>query len=232
MMADMTFRMELRLTDPIKIKQSIIKKVLKILNANPNLTPDNVIKYSEGAAILLTWIINLIKWNAGHSRFVFDEGTLAGGRIMNKELIAQKDIDEAEDDSFKRINAYGLMKKKDGEGQNFPIPQDDEFDNSKGKFYYDKSLGDISDPKSIKAKRNKSVLDNKKKSKSRKKASSKIQNEDQPVNRGKYLESKQMVFTDLEGMSVFPAGTALTRVLFSDENSGGKLDTVNKIDSN
>jgi len=37
------------------------------------LTPDNVIKYSEGAAILLTWIINLVKWNAGHKMFSFDE---------------------------------------------------------------------------------------------------------------------------------------------------------------
>ena len=162
-MNDMTFRMELRLTDPIKIKQSIIKKVLKILNANPNLTPDNVIKYSEGAAILLTWIINLIKWNAGHNRFTFDEATLAGGRLMNKELIAQKDMDEEGDDPFKRINAYGLMKKKEGEDNNFSIPQDEEFDSAKGKYYYDKSLGEISDQKSLKAKRNKSLVDNKKK---------------------------------------------------------------------
>jgi len=55
--------------DPMKIKPSIIKKVLKILSENTNLTPDNVIKYSEGAAILLTWLINLIKWNAGFKMF-------------------------------------------------------------------------------------------------------------------------------------------------------------------
>ena len=130
MMGYMTFRMELRLTDPIKIKQSIVKKVLKILNANPILTPDNVIKYSEGAAILLTWIINLIKWNAGHNRFIFDEGTLAGGKLMNKELISEKELDDNQEDPFKRINAYGLMKKKEGEDQN----KQDEFDSKNNSF--------------------------------------------------------------------------------------------------
>lgn len=134
MMGDMTFRMELRLTDPIKIKQSIVKKVLRILSANSSLTPDNVIKYSEGAAILLTWIINLIKWNAGHSRFVFDEATLAGGKLMNKELIAEKDLEDNAEDPFKRINAYGLMKKKDNEHE----PKPDEFNQSgKNEFMYD-----------------------------------------------------------------------------------------------
>lgn len=64
--------------DPIKIKPSIIKKCLKILSQNQNLTPDNVIKYSEGAAILLTWIINLIKWNAGYKVFQFDESQIGG----------------------------------------------------------------------------------------------------------------------------------------------------------
>lgn len=159
MMNDMTFRMELRLTDPIKIKQSIIRKVLKILNANPNLTPDNVIKYSEGAAILLTWVINLIKWNAGHSRFIFDEATLGGGRIMNKELIAQRDVEETNEDPFKRINAYGLMKKKDGDDNNYSGHHDNDYDSTKGKDYFDKSLADISDRKSSKAKKGKNPID-------------------------------------------------------------------------
>jgi hypothetical protein len=26
---------------------------------------------SEGATILLTWIINLVKWNAGHTKYKF-----------------------------------------------------------------------------------------------------------------------------------------------------------------
>ena len=80
----MTFRMELRLMDPVKIKPSIIRKVLKILSQTPSLTPDNVIKYSEGAAILLTWIINLVKWNAGHKIFTFEEQNLDGSKDMNK----------------------------------------------------------------------------------------------------------------------------------------------------
>jgi len=86
-MNQMTFRMELRLMDPVKLKPSIVKKILKILSQNPSLTPDQVMKYSEGAAILLTWIINLIKWNAGHKMFSFDESTLAGKKDMNKELM-------------------------------------------------------------------------------------------------------------------------------------------------
>ena len=57
------------------------------MSANNQLTPDNVIKYSEGAAILLTWIINLVKWNAGHKIFTFDEQNLDGTKDMNKQLI-------------------------------------------------------------------------------------------------------------------------------------------------
>lgn len=87
MLSSMTFRMELRLMDPVKLKPSIIWKVLKILSQNHSLTPDNVIKYSEGAAILLTWIINLIKWNAGHKMFHFEEQNLDGTKDLNKQLI-------------------------------------------------------------------------------------------------------------------------------------------------
>lgn len=43
---------------------------------------------SEGATILLTWIINLIKWNAGHTKYNFDENALGGHRIMNHALVA------------------------------------------------------------------------------------------------------------------------------------------------
>jgi hypothetical protein len=63
-MHEKTFLMELRIIDPVMIKQSVVRKILKLLNQNSNLTPDNVIKYSEGgaiASIMLTWIINLIK---------------------------------------------------------------------------------------------------------------------------------------------------------------------------
>ena len=49
---------------------------------------------SEGATILLTWIINLIKWNAGHTRYKFAyPGESADGgspeRIMNNALVAE-----------------------------------------------------------------------------------------------------------------------------------------------
>jgi hypothetical protein len=44
---------------------------------------------SEGATILLTWIINLIKWNAGHTKYKFDENAMGGQRLMNNALIAR-----------------------------------------------------------------------------------------------------------------------------------------------
>lgn len=66
MMSSMTFKLELVLLDASKIKQSLIKRVIKILNNfQKHLTPDHLAKINEGASILLTWIINLIKWNAG-----------------------------------------------------------------------------------------------------------------------------------------------------------------------
>jgi hypothetical protein len=41
MMMSMTFKMELMLMDPRQIKQSLIKRVIKVLNANQKtLTPD------------------------------------------------------------------------------------------------------------------------------------------------------------------------------------------------
>lgn len=198
MMNDKTFLMELRLIDPVKIKQNIVKKVLKILSSNPNLTPDQVIKYSEGgaiASILLTWIINLIKWNAGHNRFIFDDATLAGGRIMNKELVAEKDEEDGQpDDPFKRINAYGLMKKKDDEIANSHL-QDDDYNSMGGKDYFNKSLADISDRR-FKGGKNRSYMDTKKSKKNKKKNKKGVIEE--PKSRGKFVESKQMVFTDLQ----------------------------------
>jgi hypothetical protein len=41
---------------------------------------------SEGGTILLTWIINLVKWNAGHTRYKFDENALLGNKVMNNAL--------------------------------------------------------------------------------------------------------------------------------------------------
>lgn len=195
-MNDKTFLMELRLIDPVKIKQSLVKKILKILNANPNLTPDNVIKYSEGgaiASILLTWIINLIKWNAGHNRFIFDDATLAGGRLMNKELIPERDLDDNPEDPFKRINAYGLMKKKDEDAGN---NRDDMYNNSGGKDFFSKSMADTSNKKISDARRNRSLMEPKKAKKVKKKTTKK--QDAAGGNKGKYLESKQMVFTDLQ----------------------------------
>jgi len=42
---------------------------------------------SEGATILLTWIINFIKWNAGHSRYKFDVPHSALPPPMNQKIL-------------------------------------------------------------------------------------------------------------------------------------------------
>jgi hypothetical protein len=66
LMNSMTFKLELMLMDPTKIKYGLVKRVLKILSKNhKNLTPMNLLQVDMGASILLTWIINFVKWNSG-----------------------------------------------------------------------------------------------------------------------------------------------------------------------
>lgn len=210
-MNDKTFLMELRLVDPVKIKQSTIKKILNIIYPNINQLPYSQndmpfplsnfdLKYSDGraiASILYTWIINLVKWNAGHKRFIFDDATLAGGRLMNKELIADKDEDETIEDPFKRINAYGLMKKKD-EDMNPAFHHEEDYQSITGKDYFNQGLNNISNQKfQKKSIKSKSYMDTKK-SKNKRKAGAKGKKNDEPESKGKYVESKQMVFTDLQ----------------------------------
>jgi len=75
MMNSMTFKLELVLLDASKIKPSLMKRVIKILNNfHRHLTPDHLAKINEGASILLTWIINFVKWNAGFNRYKFQHG--------------------------------------------------------------------------------------------------------------------------------------------------------------
>lgn len=70
---------------------------------------------------MLTWIINLVKWNAGHTKYKFDENALGGHRIMNHALIARSQdydaledgegggIHNTDDDQHRTSNTYGLM---------------------------------------------------------------------------------------------------------------------------
>lgn len=52
----------------------LVKKVLKILNSNQkHLTPINMLQIDQGASILLTWIINFVKWNSGYKKFNYTE---------------------------------------------------------------------------------------------------------------------------------------------------------------
>jgi len=72
LMNSMTFKLELVLLDAAKIKQSSVRKVLKVLNNyHKQLTPDHLQTVNEGASILLTWIINLVKVNAGVTKYRF-----------------------------------------------------------------------------------------------------------------------------------------------------------------
>ena len=67
LMNSMTFKLELMLMDPTQIKSMLVRRVLKILNSNPKqLTPVNLLQIDQGASILLTWVINFIKWNSGY----------------------------------------------------------------------------------------------------------------------------------------------------------------------
>lgn len=64
---------------------------------------------------MLTWIINLVKWNAGHTKYKFDENALGGHKVMNNALLAKKNtydeygnsLDSYEEEP--KPNAFGLM---------------------------------------------------------------------------------------------------------------------------
>lgn len=72
LMNSMTFKLELMLMDPTKIKALLVKRVLRILNANhKNLTPMVLLDIDKGASILLTWVINFVKWNTGCTKYSF-----------------------------------------------------------------------------------------------------------------------------------------------------------------
>ena len=64
--------------DALETEQGGVTSSFFFLNVFQNL---NFV--SEGASILLTWIINLVKWNAGHTKYKFDEATLGGYIALN-----------------------------------------------------------------------------------------------------------------------------------------------------
>ena len=109
---------------------------------------------------------------------------------MNRELIPEKEDDQNDDDPFKRVNAYGLMKKKEEEPQ---------------KSYFESGVIPPEGHKEQEASHDFGHMQVKKIRKHKKKMKSKLQ--EQAKNRGKFLESKQMVFTDLQMLvpSIKPA---------------------------
>jgi hypothetical protein len=80
----------------------------------------------------LTWIINLVKWNAGHTKYKFDENALGGHKIMNNALVATKGGSESQEELGDNVNTdedkantYGLMIGN-------PKHQDSNYLNSQG----------------------------------------------------------------------------------------------------
>lgn len=72
LMNSMTFKLELMLMDPTQIKPMLVRRVLRILNNNhKNLSPVNLVQIDQGASILLTWLINFIKWHTGCVKYNF-----------------------------------------------------------------------------------------------------------------------------------------------------------------
>lgn len=100
LMSSMTFKLELMLMNPTQIKPILVKRVLKILNQNSkNLTPVNLLQIDQGASILLTWVINFIKWNSGFRKYpmghyLADGASAAGGllRDIDGNISNQQDI--------------------------------------------------------------------------------------------------------------------------------------------
>lgn len=102
LMSSMTFKLELMLMDPTQLKPILVKKVLKILNSNQKqLTPVNMLQIDQGASILLTWIINFVKWNSGFKKFNYADnppgasnfGALIrdmDGSLQDQEFISQQ----------------------------------------------------------------------------------------------------------------------------------------------
>jgi len=106
LMSSMTFKLELMLMDPTKIKPVLVKRVLRILNTNhKNLTPVNLLSIDQGASILLTWVINFIKWHTGCIKYNFrdaNQGNLGGTEALSNQggLLANMDGSITNNDDF------------------------------------------------------------------------------------------------------------------------------------
>lgn len=88
LMNSMTFKLELMLMDPTQIKPALIKRVLKILNSNhKQLTPVHLLTIDQGASILLTWVINFIKWNTGCTKYMFGGNKNAEGASVHGGML-------------------------------------------------------------------------------------------------------------------------------------------------
>ena len=63
---------------------------------------------NEGASILLTWLINFIKWNAGITKYKFDQNKIAGTSKATEDDIAQSSVGQ---ESFDRQDQKPVERK-------------------------------------------------------------------------------------------------------------------------
>lgn len=125
LMNSMTFKLELMLMDPTQIKPQLVRRVLRILNNNhKNLSPVNLVQIDQGASILLTWVINFIKWHTGCIKYNFQsqgQATLPGVEALSNQggLLGNMDASITNNDDFlshhQRIpGAQPLEDEEDG----------------------------------------------------------------------------------------------------------------------
>jgi hypothetical protein len=85
----------------------LVKRVLRILDSNhKQLTPIHLLSIDQGASILLTWVINFIKWNTGCTKYTFGNKN-AEGASVHGGMLEQLEGSITNNDDFKSHQAPG-----------------------------------------------------------------------------------------------------------------------------
>jgi hypothetical protein len=65
------------------------------------LTPVHLLQIDQGASILLTWVINFIKWNTGCTKYSFGNNKNAPGASVVGGMLEHLDGSITNNDDFK-----------------------------------------------------------------------------------------------------------------------------------
>ena len=79
-------------------------------------------KLNEGASILLTWIINLIKWNAGVVKYKFRLLNERQSQMQTAQLKESLEHGHRTDDLAIEDGQHSLSQQSDGEGRGGMYP--------------------------------------------------------------------------------------------------------------